>query len=298
MLRQGTILSGGILSVLATLAAAALIIAWWVQDFGATAAHAEAASDSGNEQTATGLPNDANSPVELGRVSTSQIEQRLNLALRGCFNYPENVSPNTEITLGFALDEQGNLVGIPQLVDDPDETPDVRRLYLSGLKALEDCAPFSLGGTQGNFSATIKGTGIKSVKDLSKSAPEQKPSVQVAERVVHSPATQESEDALSLDRTARLEIQRRLELLDFDPRGVDGIFGQNSRDAISAWQEDKGFPVSGYLNAIQLLALNAQSQAQYDEYQSTFASEQQVQRVRICRRTGVLGIKICRNEYR
>lgn len=299
MLRQGKFLSAVLLSALAVLAAAVLVLSWGAWGSGPTAAKAETVPDTGNSRTVTKSQGDGKSPEDLEPAGVSEIEGKLKTALEECFDYPKKVSPDTEVTLAFSLDEQGELVGIPQLTDDPDKTPDVRRLYLGGLLALENCAPFTVGGTRGTFRATIADTGIDSVKDLSKAEPEQKPSVQVAKRVVHSTASQASEDALSLDRSARVEIQRRLKLLDFDPGGVDGVFGKNSRNAITSWQEDKGFPVSGHLNAIQLLALNAQSQAKYDAYQSTNpgAAERKT-RVRVCRRIGVLGIKVCKDEYR
>ncbi|MEM1298905.1 MAG: peptidoglycan-binding domain-containing protein [Pseudomonadota bacterium] len=57
-----------------------------------------------------------------------------------------------------------------------------------------------------------------------------------------------SEEALSLSRTGRGTIQRRLQLIGYDPKGVDGIFGPNTRKMISALQLDEGLPTTGFLD--------------------------------------------------
>jgi len=72
-------------------------------------------------------------------------------------------------------------------------------------------------------------------------------------------AAEAAEQALALDRAARREIQRNLALLQFDPRGIDGIFGRGTRAAIRAWQASRGFEESGFLSANQLSALSAQA---------------------------------------
>ena len=60
-------------------------------------------------------------------------------------------------------------------------------------------------------------------------------------------ATPETEEALRLDRDERAAVQRRLALAGFDPRGFDGIFGPNTRRAISDFQTAWDFPATGYL---------------------------------------------------
>ncbi|WP_186827110.1 peptidoglycan-binding protein [Shimia ponticola] len=72
-------------------------------------------------------------------------------------------------------------------------------------------------------------------------------------------AAEAAEQALALNRNARREIQRNLALLEFDPRGIDGIFGRGTRAAIRAWQGSRGFEQSGFLSANQLSALSAQA---------------------------------------
>ena len=64
-----------------------------------------------------------------------------------------------------------------------------------------------------------------------------------------------AETALALSREARRDVQRDLSLLGFDPRGIDGIFGQGSRAAIAAHQRRLGLPETGYLSEEQLRIL-------------------------------------------
>ncbi|MDA8586253.1 peptidoglycan-binding protein [Rhodobacteraceae bacterium] len=71
---------------------------------------------------------------------------------------------------------------------------------------------------------------------------------------------QRGEQALDLSRNARREIQRDLTLLDFNTRGIDGIFGNGTRTAIGNWQRDQGVDPTGFLNARQITSLNNQAE--------------------------------------
>jgi hypothetical protein len=64
----------------------------------------------------------------------------------------------------------------------------------------------------------------------------------------------------------RAALQRRLGLLGFDPRGVDGIFGPKSRAAISSWQSAQGFPATGYLDADQVADIITMSRHLYADW--------------------------------
>ena len=68
-----------------------------------------------------------------------------------------------------------------------------------------------------------------------------------------------AEDALNLTRNERRAIQRNLTLLDFNTRGVDGIFGPGSRGAIRNWQQNNGFPQTSYLTTEQINRIDAQA---------------------------------------
>ncbi|EPX77883.1 peptidoglycan-binding protein [Litoreibacter arenae] len=70
---------------------------------------------------------------------------------------------------------------------------------------------------------------------------------------------EQNEEALRLSRDRRREIQRALSLLDYDPKGIDGIFGPGSRGAIRAWQNVNGEDATGFLTQAQIERLGAQA---------------------------------------
>ncbi|WP_224816276.1 peptidoglycan-binding domain-containing protein [Hasllibacter sp. MH4015] len=70
---------------------------------------------------------------------------------------------------------------------------------------------------------------------------------------------QAAEEALNLTRQQRQQIQRSLSILDYDTRGIDGIFGSGTRNAIRGWQNARGFVVTGYLDTAQINALSQQA---------------------------------------
>ncbi|MDA7430493.1 peptidoglycan-binding protein [Primorskyibacter aestuariivivens] len=55
------------------------------------------------------------------------------------------------------------------------------------------------------------------------------------------------EEQLGLNRNDRRRVQGQLTLLGYNTRGVDGIFGNGTRNAIRAWQRANGYPQTGYL---------------------------------------------------
>ena len=67
-----------------------------------------------------------------------------------------------------------------------------------------------------------------------------------------------AEDALSLSRAQRQDIQRDLSVLGYDTRGIDGIFGSGTRTALRSWQSRNDFEQTGYLTARQVDVLDRQ----------------------------------------
>ena len=86
-----------------------------------------------------------------------------------------------------------------------------------------------------------------------------------AERLINEIMTEPNrqdrliEEALDLSRDARREIQRDLSLLDYNTRGIDGIFGTGTRQAITNWQQENGYSQSSYLTQDQIARLDAQA---------------------------------------
>ncbi|WP_298259891.1 peptidoglycan-binding domain-containing protein [uncultured Litoreibacter sp.] len=81
------------------------------------------------------------------------------------------------------------------------------------------------------------------------------------ERILAEPLllAQAGEAALKLDRDKRREIQRGLSLLEYDPKGIDGILGKGSRAAIAKWQEANNEAATSYLTLAQIERLQAQA---------------------------------------
>lgn len=67
-----------------------------------------------------------------------------------------------------------------------------------------------------------------------------------------------------LARSERLELQARLQAAGFEPGGVDGILGANTRQAIRRFQQSRGWPADGYATQELLKALRAQQPAQQE----------------------------------
>ncbi len=73
------------------------------------------------------------------------------------------------------------------------------------------------------------------------------------------------EDALKLTRPQRRVLQQQLTLLEYQPRGVDGIFGPSTRAAVTRFQVKNGFPGTGFLNKQQIDRLGLQSERRQEE---------------------------------
>jgi hypothetical protein len=63
-------------------------------------------------------------------------------------------------------------------------------------------------------------------------------------------ATQDTEEQIGLTKAKRREVQRRLTRLGFDTK-VNGKFDESTRAVIARWQEEYGYPATGFLNAAQ-----------------------------------------------
>lgn len=68
-----------------------------------------------------------------------------------------------------------------------------------------------------------------------------------------------AEEALALTRDQRRAIQQDLTTMGFNTRGIDGIFGQGTRRAVTNWQQENGFAQTGYLTMEQINRLDAQA---------------------------------------
>lgn len=68
-----------------------------------------------------------------------------------------------------------------------------------------------------------------------------------------------TEMQLNLSPADREQVQRDLGALDYDTNGIDGIFGKGTRAALRRWQQDNGYPATGYLDAEAVARLKTQA---------------------------------------
>jgi peptidoglycan hydrolase-like protein with peptidoglycan-binding domain len=76
-------------------------------------------------------------------------------------------------------------------------------------------------------------------------------------------ANQQTEDHIRLTKAKRREVQRRLTRLGFATR-INGKFDESTRDAITRWQEEHGYPNTGFLSTAQHKALLSERVAATD----------------------------------
>lgn len=86
-----------------------------------------------------------------------------------------------------------------------------------------------------------------------------------------------AEEALNLTRDQRRSVQRDLSILNYNTRGIDGIFGQGSRSAVSNWQQQNGFAQTSYLTDEQITRINAQASRRSAQLEAEAAREREAQ---------------------
>ena len=79
----------------------------------------------------------------------------------------------------------------------------------------------------------------------------------IDQAVFSDEGTQITEDQLGLDKSQRRDVQRRLTGLGFDVKAT-GKFDETTRTVITRWQAARGYPKTGYLNALQHKALQTE----------------------------------------
>ncbi len=97
-------------------------------------------------------------------------------------------------------------------------------------------------------------------------------SLVLAERRVVVNTPEQVEQRLSLNRAERRNVQRDLAELGFDPRGIDGLFGNATRSALRNWQRGERLGITGYLTAEQVALLRRQAD---EARQNNRANDQQ-----------------------
>lgn len=88
----------------------------------------------------------------------------------------------------------------------------------------------------------------------------------ITDAVKAAPSNQLTEDALTLDKPKRTELQTRLTLAGFAINPPDGSFGNKTRKALQAWQSSRGLSSTGYLNQQQYEILMQQTESAFAAY--------------------------------
>ena len=70
----------------------------------------------------------------------------------------------------------------------------------------------------------------------------------------------QQENLLDLTIAERVDVQRRLTRLGYDPLRTDGTFGAGTRRAIAEWQGDEGETATGYLTADQVRLIRTETE--------------------------------------
>jgi hypothetical protein len=200
-----------------------------------------------------------------------------------CLARTFTATSTSELRLKLLIGEGGVIEGLPELIAPGNPTSQERGDYLSLVTALDDCAPFVNFSFGGEFAVTTSsGGGVAFVS------------------LIDDQTSETTENDLELTRDTRREIQRRLTLIGYDTKGVDGSLGKNSRKAIIEWQIASELLPTGYLNDSQLSALKRASAEEFDDWEKREASKprRKKRRVKLCKR-GILGILYdCKYEWR
>lgn len=86
--------------------------------------------------------------------------------------------------------------------------------------------------------------------------------------------TAETENAISLDRQGRIDLQLRVEALGNELGRVDGNIGAKTRQAIGDWQEENGLPPTTFLTREQLAFLEIQTDPMMEAVRAKHEADQ------------------------
>ena len=203
---------------------------------------------------------------QANRTTADSIEQ----SLADCLP-PQDGTTLLPVTFAIALGPSGAPARPADLVEPPANEAQLGHIQqlLRGEAAVTQCAPITVDGKVARDTVLVI-----AATDTSLVIEEFMP----LDGPVSGAATEADEAELELSRDNRREIQVRLKLAGYDPRGADGIFGARTRDAISGFQASQRWPVTGFLNAVQIETLVTATQVAYVEYLENAAEQEPVRR--------------------
>ncbi|TGQ52724.1 hypothetical protein EN836_18115 [Mesorhizobium sp. M1C.F.Ca.ET.193.01.1.1] len=99
-------------------------------------------------------------------------------------------------------------------------------------------------------------------------------SVGITDAMKQTPGTEQTEQAIGLDRNGRIDLQLRIEALGNELGQADGNIGPRTRQAIGVWQGKNGLPQTTYLTGEQLAFLVIQTDPMMDAVRAKNAADQ------------------------
>lgn len=196
---------------------------------------------------------------------------------------------NIRIRLRVELDEVGNIIGMPDLLDPPNPDAETRNVFQSSLLALDGCPGLKSFDLPTVVEISLTAAAVESATVITSTITSETLTVVVAEPLsiseplpVAEPtweyADSAAEKSLGLGRSEIAELQVRLKLLGYDPKGIDGVAGKGMRKAISDWQTDRMLPSSGFFDGRQLQKLHEETANEFSAWVAQAANSAALER--------------------
>ena len=183
----------------------------------------------------------------------------------------DSKDPSARVTIRVNLDDEGNIIGMPDFIEPatPDEAE--RKLFQRSLIALDSCAELKNLNLPATIEMSLTAAGVDSAEPNLGVQPFEPPVLkapqiaaeelpEIAPEPIWTVTDNATEKALDLQRDDIAELQARLGLLGFDPNGVDGVIGRGVRKAIYDWQITRSVPPTGFLDERQFTTIKTESQ--------------------------------------
>ena len=215
-------------------------------------------------------PPPAGTPEPAEPTPSQIVYANLPAAITACLSV--GLLPPQDLQLRVALGPDGHVIGVPQILNQDQNVPGLREAYLRALLTIDGCSPLRSEAGEGVVIVLISPDGMVTAR-LEDTADVTSAAAAPADTAVPSvpaeaflPTDARTEAELNLAKKDVREIQARLQVLGFDPKGIDGVLGRGARAAIGEWQTRQKLPATGFLGKAQLQLLGTLSDAAYGEW--------------------------------
>ncbi|NDR55406.1 peptidoglycan-binding protein [Aliiruegeria sabulilitoris] len=202
--------------------------------------------------------------------ATADPETMVSESLRSvgnCYVSTQGADGGERVIVEVDIDGQGQVAAMPRLLEPVAPSASARQLFITLVTALDSCSPYAAGAA-GSYRIAATADGVERV-DTSGAPITAAPTT--SEAAIIAPAywvaaSKDTQDALELSRREKAELQARLTAMGYNPRGIDGVPGNGTREALSQWQAAAGIPATGYLDQPQMTAFLQQSNPAYEAW--------------------------------